>query len=73
MNGLLAAGRATIAPLEENGKAVATVVARGDEVDLITHGLPVNDRSDHLRAVGHGRERCAVARNVRRHELHRWT
>jgi hypothetical protein len=44
MNGLLVPGRATIAPLEENGKAVATVVARGDEVDLITHGLSVNDQ-----------------------------
>jgi anti-sigma-K factor RskA len=44
MNGLLMPGRATIAPLEEDGKAVATVVARGDEVDVITHGLSVNDR-----------------------------
>jgi hypothetical protein len=43
MNGLLAPGRATIAPLQEDGKAVATVVARGDEVDVITHGLSVND------------------------------
>jgi hypothetical protein len=45
MNGLLAPGRATIAPLDEHGKAVATVVARGDEVDVITHGLSVNDAS----------------------------
>jgi hypothetical protein len=45
VNGLLVPGRATIAPLEENGKAVATVVARGDEVDLITHGLAVNNRA----------------------------
>ena len=45
MNGLLAPGGATVSPLEENGKAVATVVVRGDEVDLITHGLSVNDRS----------------------------
>jgi hypothetical protein len=44
MNGLLTPGRATIAPLEDDGKAVATVVARGDEVDVITHGLSVNDR-----------------------------
>jgi hypothetical protein len=44
MNGLLVPGRATIAPLKEDGKAVATVVARGDEVDLITHGLSVNDQ-----------------------------
>jgi hypothetical protein len=45
MNGLLVPGQATIAPLKDNGKAVATVVARGDEVDLVTHGLPVNDRA----------------------------
>ena len=44
MNGLLVPGRATIAPLEDHGKAVATVVARGDQVDLITHGLSVNDQ-----------------------------
>jgi hypothetical protein len=43
MNGLLAPGRATIAPMEDHGKAVATVVARGDEVDVIIHGLSVND------------------------------
>jgi hypothetical protein len=43
MNSLLTSGRATIAPLQENGKAVATVVARGDEVDVILHGLSVND------------------------------
>jgi hypothetical protein len=45
MSGLLAPGRAAISPLEKNGKAVATVVVRGDEVDLITHGLSVNDPS----------------------------
>ena len=45
MEGLLAPGGATVSPLEEDGKAVATVVVRGDEVDLIAHGLPVNDRS----------------------------
>jgi hypothetical protein len=43
MNSLLSPGRATIAPLKEDGKSVATVVARGDEVDVITHGLSVND------------------------------
>ena len=45
MDSLLAPGGATVSPLEEDGKAVATVVVRGDEVDLITYGLPVNDRS----------------------------
>jgi hypothetical protein len=44
VNGLLAPGQAIIAPLEEpDGRSVATVVARGDELDVVTHGLPVND------------------------------
>jgi hypothetical protein len=44
MKGLLSPGRATIAPLKApDGKAVATVVARGDEVDLVMQGLQVND------------------------------
>ena len=33
----------TIAPLEHDGRSVATVVTRGGEVDVIAHGLPVND------------------------------
>jgi hypothetical protein len=46
MDGLLSPGRATIAPLKApDGKSVATVVARGDEVDLITQGLAVNNRA----------------------------
>jgi len=44
MNGLLSPGRATIAPLTApDGKPVATVVARGDEVNLIMQGLRPND------------------------------
>jgi hypothetical protein len=43
MDGLLVPGAATIAPLEHDGRSVATVVARGDEVQVITHGLAVND------------------------------
>jgi hypothetical protein len=44
VNGLLVPGQAMIAPLEEpDGRSVATVVARADEVDVITHGLSVND------------------------------
>jgi hypothetical protein len=44
MKGLLSPGRATIAPLKApDGKSVATVVARGDEVNLIMQGLAVND------------------------------
>ena len=43
MAGLLAPGTETIAPLEHDGRSVATVVTRGDEVQVISHGLPVND------------------------------
>ncbi|HEV7189117.1 MAG TPA: anti-sigma factor [Blastococcus sp.] len=44
MDGLLSPGRATIAPLKApDGKSVATVVARGDEVNLIMQGLAEND------------------------------
>jgi hypothetical protein len=43
MAGLMAPGTETIAPLEHEGRSVATVVTRGDEVDVISHGLPVND------------------------------
>ncbi len=40
---LLTPGRATIAPLARDGRQVATVVARDDEVQVLTHGLEVND------------------------------
>jgi negative regulator of sigma E activity len=41
---LLTAGRATIAPVADpSGTSVATVVARADRVDVVTHGLRVND------------------------------
>jgi anti-sigma-K factor RskA len=44
MKGLLSPGRATIAPLHApDGKPVATVVARGGEVNLIMQGLAEND------------------------------
>jgi anti-sigma factor RsiW len=44
MHGVLSPGRATIAPLKApDGKSVATVVARGDEVNVIMQGLAVND------------------------------
>jgi anti-sigma-K factor RskA len=42
MGGLLSPGRASIAPLESDGRPVATVVARGGEVQVVTHGLSVN-------------------------------
>lgn len=44
MKGLLSPGRATIAPLTApDGKPVATVVARGHELNLIMQGLAQND------------------------------
>jgi hypothetical protein len=43
VDGLLAPGQAMIAPLEADGRSVATVVARADEVEVITHGLSMND------------------------------
>jgi anti-sigma-K factor RskA len=42
MDSLLSPGRASIAPLESDGRPVATVVARGGEVQVVTHGLSVN-------------------------------
>jgi hypothetical protein len=46
LNELLAPGRATIAPMTEGGRAVATVVARASEVKVVASGLPVNDSHD---------------------------
>jgi hypothetical protein len=43
VDGLLTPGQATIAALEADGRSVATVVARGDEVQVVSHGLSVND------------------------------
>jgi hypothetical protein len=44
VNQLLTPGLATIAPLSgDDGAAVATVVARNGEVQVVTHGLTVND------------------------------
>ncbi|SEO96192.1 anti-sigma factor [Trujillonella endophytica] len=40
---LLEPGTATIAPLTGDGGRVATVVARDAEVQVVAHGLPVND------------------------------
>ncbi|MGY1747277.1 anti-sigma factor domain-containing protein [Blastococcus sp. SYSU D00695] len=41
---LLEPGTATIAPLSGDGGQVATVVARDGQVQVVTQGLPVNDR-----------------------------
>jgi hypothetical protein len=46
LEGLLAPGRATIAPVSHDGHAVATVVAREDRVQVVATDLPVNDRHD---------------------------
>jgi anti-sigma-K factor RskA len=43
---LLQPGRATIAPLSDGGRSLATVVAREGEVQVVASGLPVNDSSD---------------------------
>jgi hypothetical protein len=51
LDALLEPGRATIAPLTEDGRAVATVVARDDQVQVVANGLPVNDSHDHTYVV----------------------
>jgi len=43
VDALLTPGRATVAPLGRDGRPVATVVARDDELQVITHGLAAND------------------------------
>ena len=42
LEAVLNPGRATIAPLQADGRTVATVVARGDELQVVTSGLTVN-------------------------------
>ena len=49
MDVLLTPGRATVAPLQQiddEGRTVATVVARSDELQVVTHGLSVNDAAE---------------------------
>jgi hypothetical protein len=46
LDALLAPGRATIAPLTGNGRAVATVVARPRQVQVVANGLQVNNSHD---------------------------
>jgi hypothetical protein len=47
VDALLQPGRATITPVSAtDGRSVATVVARGSQVQVVTHGLQVNDSSD---------------------------
>jgi anti-sigma-K factor RskA len=45
LESLLVPGRATIAALDDDGRPVATVVARDGEVQVVADGLPVNDSS----------------------------
>ncbi len=45
LDALLQPGRAAIAPLVDDGRPVATVVARDGRLDVVTQGLRVNDRS----------------------------
>ncbi|HEV7875756.1 MAG TPA: anti-sigma factor [Nocardioides sp.] len=43
MEALLDPHRATLAPLRDDGQPVATVVPRGDELEVVAHGLATND------------------------------
>jgi anti-sigma-K factor RskA len=43
MTALLRPGRATVATLDADGQPVATVVARQGELQVVTHGLAVNE------------------------------
>jgi hypothetical protein len=52
VNALLTPGDATVAALSaDDGRAVATVVARPDRVDVVTYGLAVNDTADETYVV----------------------
>ena len=48
---LLTPGRATIAPMSANGTTVATVVARDDQVQVVSQGLAPNDVQDQTYVV----------------------
>ena len=51
VDALLTPGQATIAPLSADGTAVATVVARDDQVQVVSHGLAPNDVQDQTYVV----------------------
>jgi hypothetical protein len=62
MQELLTPGQATIAPVaDEAGTALATVVARDGEIQVITHGLRVNDTADSVYVVWGMRSDTPVA------------
>jgi hypothetical protein len=48
---LLTPGRATIAPMSADGTTVATVVARDDQVQVVSRGLAPNDVQDQTYVV----------------------
>ncbi|GAB4081547.1 anti-sigma factor [Modestobacter muralis] len=58
---LLQPGRAAIAPLTEDGRPVATVVARDGQVQVLAEGLPVNDVSGQTYVVWGMRDGSPVA------------
>jgi anti-sigma-K factor RskA len=43
LEALLSPDGVALDPLGEDGRSVATVVPRGDEVEVLTHGVPVNE------------------------------
>lgn len=46
LDSLLTPGTATIAPMEHDGRTVATVVARDGQAQIVTESMTVNDASD---------------------------
>ncbi|KQS64915.1 anti-sigma factor [Modestobacter sp. Leaf380] len=46
MDSLLSPGQATIAPMEHDGRTVATVVARDGQAQVVIDGMTVNDTAD---------------------------
>lgn len=59
LDALLEPGRATIAPLTDDGRTLATVVARDGHVQVVAEGLPVNDSSDTTYVVWGVREQTS--------------
>ncbi|MGY1637333.1 anti-sigma factor [Geodermatophilus sp. SYSU D00742] len=62
VNALLVPGRATVVPLSgDDGAPVATVVARNGVVQVVNHGLPVNDAQEQTYVLWGTRDGGAVA------------
>jgi anti-sigma-K factor RskA len=64
LDAVLQPGRAAIAPLSDDGRSVATVVARDGQLEVVTHGLAVNDRSRSTYVVWGMTEDAPVALGV---------